>query len=95
MGFHLSRSATYATCKPDLKAIHRMGSLQVNLVDIKPELFTLLSSPDRLNLIQLGQRDPKTGKRLYFKRTLGREQMKEIYACVLHGMGLSHLTNHI
>jgi mRNA interferase MazF len=45
----------------------------------------------RLDLLQLGKRDQRTGKRLYFTNVLSRERMREIYACVLAGMGLGHL----
>ena len=49
----------------------------------------------RLDLIRLGKRDPNTGKRLYYANRLSRERMKGIYACVLHGLNLGHLTPHI
>jgi len=49
----------------------------------------------RLNLIQLGKRDPNTGKRIYYKNRLGRERMKEIYTCVLHGLNLGPLSQHL
>lgn len=49
----------------------------------------------RLDLIRLGKRDPKTGRRLYFNQRLGREQMKEIYRCVLQGLNLGHLGAHL
>lgn len=48
----------------------------------------------RLDLIQLGKRGPD-GKRAYFKNRLGREQMKQIYCCVLHGLNLGHLGAHL
>lgn len=48
----------------------------------------------RLNLIQLGKKGP-AGKRLYFTNQLGREQMKQIYQCILHGLNLSKLTQHV
>ena len=49
----------------------------------------------RLDLIMLGKRDPRTGKRLYFNNRLGRDQMKEIYSCVLHGLNLGQLSQHL
>lgn len=49
----------------------------------------------RLDLVRLGKRDPNTGKRLYYTNRLSRERMKEIYACVLHGLNLGHLAVHI
>ncbi|MDE9557617.1 type II toxin-antitoxin system PemK/MazF family toxin [Xenorhabdus bovienii] len=47
----------------------------------------------RLDLIVLGKE--VTGKRNYFTQKLGREQMSEIYRCVLHGIGMSFLCQHI
>lgn len=47
----------------------------------------------RLNLVCLGRRD--NGKRGYFSERLGREQMAQIYQCVLHGMGMGFLAKHI
>lgn len=48
----------------------------------------------RLDLILLGKRAPN-GKREYFKNRLGRDQMKQIYQCVLHGLNLGHLSNYL
>lgn len=45
----------------------------------------------RLDLIRLGTRNT-AGKREYFQNRLGREQMKEIYKCILHGLNLANLT---
>ncbi|MEX0730602.1 MAG: type II toxin-antitoxin system PemK/MazF family toxin [Aquisalimonadaceae bacterium] len=49
----------------------------------------------RLDLIQLGRRNPNTGKRVYFSDRLGRERMREIYSCVLRGLNLSALCKHL
>lgn len=49
----------------------------------------------RLDLIRLGKREPRTGKRLYFTQRLEREQMKQVYSCVLHGLSLAHLPQHL
>lgn len=49
----------------------------------------------RLDLIQLGKRHPGTGKRMYFNQRLGREQMRRVYECVLHGLSLGHLCRHL
>lgn len=49
----------------------------------------------RLNLIQLGKKDASTGKRLYFKNKLGGEQMKKIYKCMLYGLNLGSLGEHL
>ena len=49
----------------------------------------------RLDLIQLGKRDPVTGKRLYFTSQLGRERMREVYACVLHALNIGHVAQYL
>ena len=48
----------------------------------------------RLNLIQLGTHQ-QNGKRKYYKARLGRERMREIYGCVLHGLNFPTLIEHI
>jgi mRNA interferase MazF len=45
----------------------------------------------RLDAILLSRKD----KRVYFNRRLGREQMGAIYSCMLEGIGLSHLCEHL
>jgi len=47
----------------------------------------------RLEAIRTGK--DYDGKRQYFNRVLGRDQMAEIYKCVLHGLNLGHLELHI
>lgn len=49
---------------------------------------------DRLNLIKTGK-DYQTGKRIYFKQRLGRQQMKDVYGCLLHSVNLGHLSQHL
>ncbi len=49
----------------------------------------------RLELIKLGKKDPNTGNRVYFKQRLGRPHMRTIYLCMLHGLGLGHLGQHL
>lgn len=49
----------------------------------------------RLDLIKLGKRNPETGKRVYFTDRLGRENMKAVYTCVLHGLNLGTLAKHL
>jgi len=49
----------------------------------------------RLDLIQLRQKDPRTGKRIYFKQKLGRSQMRQVYSCVLAGLNLEQLAKHL
>lgn len=48
----------------------------------------------RLNLIRLNKKGAN-GKRQYFQRRLGREMMKQVYGCVLHGLGIGHAAPHI
>jgi mRNA interferase MazF len=48
----------------------------------------------RLDLILLNKKGPD-GKRQYFKNRLGRDQMKQVYQCVMHGLNLSKLVPHI
>lgn len=48
----------------------------------------------RLNLVNLGK-DRNTGKRIYFQNTLGKEQMKAVYGCVLHSLNLSDLPQYL
>lgn len=49
----------------------------------------------RLDLIKLGARDPKTGKREYFNRCFSRERMRDVYGSVLSALNLGHVTEHI
>ena len=49
---------------------------------------------ERLSLIRT-KRDPTTGRREYFLQSLGREQMKCIYSCVLNALNLDGLTQHL
>jgi len=48
----------------------------------------------RLDLIKTGGRN-SNGKRAYFTNRLSRERMREIYTCVLYGMSLGNLAQHI
>ncbi len=48
----------------------------------------------RLDLINIGK-DRVTGKRLYFKQVLGKEQMKNIYSCTLNSLNLGKLTQYL
>lgn len=49
----------------------------------------------RLDFIRLGKRDINTGKRIYFLNCLSRERMREVYGCVLNGMNLGRLVEHL
>lgn len=48
----------------------------------------------RLDLIKLGKRGPG-GKREYFTQRLGRDRMREVYSCVLHGLSFGSLVAHL
>ncbi|WP_399677192.1 type II toxin-antitoxin system PemK/MazF family toxin [Xenophilus sp.] len=48
----------------------------------------------RLFVPQLGK-DPRTGARQYDLRVLEKPDLDAILACVLHGIGLGHLTDHL
>jgi uncharacterized protein YifN (PemK superfamily) len=48
----------------------------------------------RLDLIKVGRRG-SDGKRQYFTNRLGRERMRDIYACVLHGLNLGEVAAYI
>ncbi len=71
-----------------------LGRFQENDTWLKGDMIYTVGF-HRLDLIQLGTRDSQTGKRRYFNQKLGREQMIDIYKCVLHGINLSHLGQHI
>lgn len=51
-------------------------------------------SMERLDLYKLPGRG-SDGKRKYHKELIGRESMKNIYGCVMHGLNLGHLSQHI
>ncbi|WP_407334350.1 type II toxin-antitoxin system PemK/MazF family toxin [Enterovibrio sp. 27052020O] len=53
-------------------------------------LYTV--SFDRLDYIRLGRDNQK---RIYFKQSLSRENMRKVLSCVLHGMNLGHLCEHL
>jgi len=44
----------------------------------------------RLDAIRLGTRGPH-GKREYFKQRLSKECMREVYACILHGLNQAEI----
>lgn len=72
----------------------QVGRFQENDTWVKGDMIYTVGF-HRLDLIRLGKRDSTSGKRLYFKQKLGREQMKEIYNCVLHGLNLGQLGQHL
>lgn len=48
---------------------------------------------DRLDMIHCGK--GQDGRRIYFQDRLGRETMKNVYSCLLHGLGLHTLCEHL
>jgi len=72
----------------------QLGRFQENDTWVKGDMIYTVGF-HRLDLIQLGKRDKNTGKRLYFKQKLGREQMREIYKSALHGLNLGGLGEHL
>jgi len=72
----------------------QLGRFQENETWLKGDMIYTMGF-HRLNLVTLGKRNPQTGKRIYFNNRLGRAQMKEIYACVLHGLNLPGLVEHL
>ena len=76
------------------KSMPQLGRFQDNNTWVKGDMIYTVGF-HRLDLIRLGKKDNRTGKRLYFKQKLGREQMSEIYKCVLHGLNLGGLGEHL
>ena len=72
----------------------QLGRFQENDTWVKGDMIYSVGF-HRLDLIQLGKRHPTSGKRLYFKQRLGREQMSEIYKCMFHGLNLGHLGQYL
>lgn len=58
---------------------------------VKGDMIYTLSF-ERFNYVSLGS---DNGKRIYYKNRLGRETMKKVYSCVLHGMHLGDLADHL
>ena len=72
----------------------QLGRFQENDTWVKGDMIYTIGF-HRLNRIQLGKKDKNTGKRLYFDRKLGRDQMTEIYKCMLYGLNLGQLGEHL
>lgn len=75
-------------CLPNL------GFFQAKETWVKGDMIYAVSF-QRLDLIKLGERNSVTGKRLYYQNRLGRENMKQVYGCVLAGIGLKDLIQHL
>lgn len=70
-----------------------LGEFQGNDTWVKGDMLYAVGF-HRLDLIKLGKRD-QNGKRIYFSNCLSRERMREVYACVLHGMNLGAMAVHL
>ena len=70
-----------------------LGDFQTRETWVKGDMIYAVGF-HRLDLIKLGGRDTN-GKRRYFTSRLSRERMRQIYACVLHGLNLGALVAHI
>jgi uncharacterized protein YifN (PemK superfamily) len=81
-------------CKLPKNCMPQVGLFQDNDSWVKGDLLYTVGF-HRLDLIRLGKRDPNTGKRLYYLNRLGRERMKEIYTCVLHGLNIGNLSQYL
>lgn len=75
-------------------ALPQLGEFQVKETWVKGDMIYAVGF-HRLNMIRLGKRDQRTGKRVYFTNRLGRERMQEIYSCVLHGLGIGQLGQYL
>ncbi|KHA59847.1 hypothetical protein NL53_14560 [Vibrio variabilis] len=58
---------------------------------VKGDMVYTLSF-DRLSYVATGS---ENGKRIYFQNRLSREVMKNVYSCVLRGMNLNDLCQHL
>lgn len=70
-----------------------LGMFQVAETWVKGDMIYTVGF-HRLDMIRLGNRGPD-GKHLYFNSRFSRERMKEIYGCVLDGLGLGELKGHL
>lgn len=74
-------------------ALPQLGIFQAHESWVKGDMV-YTASFDRLNLYLLNKRGPN-GKRQYFQNRLGRDNMREVYRCVLNGLGLRGLVPHL
>ena len=74
-------------------ALPQLGMFQVEESWVKGDMVYTVAF-ERLDLYLLNKRG-HDGKREYFNRRLGRDNMREVYRCVLNGMGLRNLPPHL
>ena len=72
----------------------QLGRYQENDTWLKGDMVYTVGF-HRLDLIRLNKRHPATGKRQYFQNRLDREQMREVYKCMLHGLNLGQLGKYL
>lgn len=75
-------------------SLPQIGRFQERVTWVKGDMIYSVGF-HRLDLIQLKVKNPITNKREYFNNRLGREQMKQVYQCVLHGLSLGQLGIHL
>lgn len=76
------------------QSMPQLGRFQENDSWVKGDMFYSVGF-HRLELIKLGKKDLMTGKRQYYTRRLGRTQMRAIYQCVLHGLGMGKVAQYV
>jgi uncharacterized protein YifN (PemK superfamily) len=81
-------------CRLPIASLPQLGNFQQNDTWVKADMIYTLGF-NRLEAIKLGKRDTHTNKRVYFTAKLGREKMKEIYTCLLHGLNLGAISKHL
>ena len=81
-------------CRLPRASLPMLGQFQGRDTWVKGDMIYAVGF-HRLDLIKLGQRNPATGKRIYFTQRLGRERMGEIYGCILHALNLGKLIEHL
>jgi uncharacterized protein YifN (PemK superfamily) len=76
------------------KSMPQLGNFQEKDSWLKGDMLYSVGF-HRLDLIKLNKRDPNTKKRIYYNQRFGRDQMKEVYKCMLHGLNLGVLGQHL
>lgn len=80
-------------CRLPRSVMPQLGPFQMSDSWVKGDMVYSVGF-HRLDLIRLNKRDANN-KRVYFTQCLSRERMRMIYGCVLHGIGLGAMCEHI
>lgn len=80
-------------CKLPKASLPMLNQFQQRETWVKADMVYTVAF-GRLNRIRLGGRGPN-GQRKYFDNRLSRNQMKVVYGCLLHGLGLSQVVQHL